>query len=627
MYLSDIRIWNFRKFGQSEKEGVTLPGVHIPFNEKLNVLIGENDAGKSAIVDSIRLVLGTQSREWFYIDESDFHFDGVHRADSFKIECCFKGFTVREAANFLEWIDIIESNGEPEYSLTVTYSAQYTPEKILRELRAGSDIEGASLPLAAQDLLRVIYLKPLRDAENELTPGRNSRLAQILKAHPAFHKNVGENHALETIVGEANKKVEEHFTEAGDEKAAKLLATINSHLSNFFSPNDKHESNITISGSALHDILQRLSLVYGNEPPGLGSLNLLYMAAELLLLQAGEDTGLRLTIIEELEAHLHPQAQLRLIKYLQSSMPGQLILTTHSTTLASSLKLESLIICKDGEAFPMGPAYTNLEPKHYDYLERFLDATKANLFFAKAVVMVEGDAENILLPTIAECLGRPLYQYGVSIVNVGSTAFLHYAKVFSRKDGQKMGIKAAIITDLDVKPEEEQKGKQLTEIEDEKKEAHKAIVKRYAADGVETFVSHNWTLEYEISLSSFAFQFLKCVFESEKIQNAKTGEPKSWVYKKCLKESAERWKKWNGDGKSKEYIADKIYRGIMLRRDDPTKNKISKAIVAQCFSSVLDGWHNKDSKKLRARLLCPELKYLSDAIAYVTEPIEELEND
>lgn len=627
MYLSDLSIWNFRKFGETEKGGVTLPGVHIPFNKKLNVLIGENDAGKSAIVDSIRLVLGTQSREWFYADESDFHFDGVRRADSFKIECCFKGFTVQEAANFLEWMDIIEGDGEPEYSLTVTYSARYTPEKIMRELRAGSDIEGASLPLVAQDLLRVIYLKPLRDAENELTPGRNSRLAQILKAHPAFHKNVGENHALETIMGEANKKVEAHFTEAGDERAAKLLATINSHLSNFFSPKDDHKSNITISGSALHDILQRLSLVYGNEPPGLGSLNLLYMAAELLLLQAGEDTGLRLTIIEELEAHLHPQAQLRLIKYLQSSMPGQLILTTHSTTLASSLKLESLIICKDGEAFPMGPEYTNLERKHYDYLERFLDATKANLFFAKAVVMVEGDAENILLPTIAECLGRPLYQYGVSIVNVGSTAFLHYAKIFSRKDGQKMGIKAAIITDLDVKPGEVQKDKLQTEIDDKKKAAHESIVERYAADGVETFVSHNWTLEYEIALSEFAFSFLKSVLESEKIQNAETGEPKLWVYKKSLKDSATRWKKWKEDGKSKEYIAEKIYWGLMLRHDEPTKKKISKAIVAQCFSRTLDRWHNKDFKKLQARLLCPELEYLSDAIAYVTEPIEEPEND
>jgi len=627
MYLSDLRIWNFRKFGTIEKDGEVHPGVHVPFNKKLNVLIGENDAGKTAIVDSIRLVLGTQSREWFHVDENDFHLDGKNRAISFKIECCFKGFTTQEAAHFLEWIDIKERDGGPEYSLNVTYSARYTPEKILRELRAGSDIDGATLPLAAQDLLRIIYLKPLRDAENELTPGRNSRLAQILKAHPAFRKDADKIHELERIMNDANEKIETHFTDHGDKKASELLETINGHLSRFFSPKDIHKSNITISGSALHDILQRLSLVYGNEPPGLGSLNLLYMAAELLLLQAGDDSGLRLTIIEELEAHLHPQAQLRLIKYLQSNTPGQLILTTHSTTLASCLKLESLTICKDGKAFPMGPDYTNLERKHYDYLERFLDATKANLFFAKAVVMVEGDAENILLPTIAECLNRPLHQYGVSIVNVGSTAFLHYAKVFSRKDGQQMGIKAAIITDLDVKPKEVRPDKSQQEIENEKNEALESIVERYEADGIVTFVSHNWTLEYEIALSDFAFLFLKSVLESDKIQNAQTGQPQTWVYRKALKQAATLWRDWANEERDKEYIATRIYWGLMLKDGDAKKGTISKAIVAQCFSRLLSTRNNKFPKGLRVHLLCPELKYLSDAIAYVTEAIEEPKDD
>lgn len=622
MYLSDLRIWNYRKFGTTEQNNEIRPGIHVPFQPKLNVLIGENDAGKTALVDSIRLVLGTQSREWFYIDESDFHFDGNNRAKSFKIECCFKGFTPEEASHFLEWIDIEEKDGEPEYSLTVTYSARHTPEKILRELRAGSDADGTSLPLAAQDLLRVIYLKPLRDAENELTPGRNSRLAQILKAHPAFQKEVGKEHELEKIMGNANKKIESHFKEGGGEKAAELMETINEHLSNFFSPKDSHQSNIRISGSALHDILQRLSLAYGNEPPGLGSLNLLYMAAELLLLQAGVDTGLRLTIIEELEAHLHPQAQLRLIKYLQANTPGQLILTTHSTTLASCIRLENLIICKDGKAFPMGPDYTNLERKHYDYLERFLDATKANLFFAKSVVMVEGDAENILLPTIANCIGRPLHQYGVSIVNVGSTAFLHYAKIFSRKDGQKMGTKAAIITDLDVKPKEVLTQKSQMEIDKEKTKALNQIRKRYEADGVKTFVSHNWTLEYEIALSDLAFRFLKCVLESEKIQNAKTGQPRIDVYKSTRKKTAEFWREWKESGLSAESIAKKIYWELMLKDGDPTKKQISKAIVAQCFSRQLEEMRSRFPKATSARLLYPELKYLVDAISYVTEDIE-----
>ena len=66
-------------------------------------------------------------------------------------------------------------------------------------------------------------------------------------------------------------------------------------------------------------------------------------------------------------------------------------------------------------------------------LERFLDSTKANLFFAKGVIFVEGDAENILMPVIAKIIGMPLEKYGVSIVNVGSLAFLRYANIFKRK--------------------------------------------------------------------------------------------------------------------------------------------------------------------------------------------------
>lgn len=65
--------------------------------------------------------------------------------------------------------------------------------------------------------------------------------------------------------------------------------------------------------------------------------------------------------------------------------------------------------------------------------------------------MVEGDAENILLPAIANVIGRPLVEHGVSIVNVGSTAYKRYANIFLRRDGQRMDIPVSIITDLDVR--------------------------------------------------------------------------------------------------------------------------------------------------------------------------------
>jgi len=93
---------------------------------------------------------------------------------------------------------------------------------------------------------------------------------------------------------------------------------------------------------------------------------------------------------------------------------------------------------------------TKLEERDYEFLERFLDTTKANLFFAKGVIMVEGDAENLLIPTIAELINRPLYDYGVSIVNIGSTAFRQFARIFQRNDDKSLNIPVSCITDLDI---------------------------------------------------------------------------------------------------------------------------------------------------------------------------------
>ena len=91
-----------------------------------------------------------------------------------------------------------------------------------------------------------------------------------------------------------------------------------------------------------------------------------------------------MALIEELEAHLHPQHQLRLIEYIiNEPTQQQFILTTHSITLASKVKLKNLIIVNDGDVYPMCEEYTGMTPSDYNFIERFLDATKANMFFAK----------------------------------------------------------------------------------------------------------------------------------------------------------------------------------------------------------------------------------------------------
>lgn len=460
MYLHELKLWNFRKYGiNGESFESAEPGLTVQFNKGVNVLVGENDSGKTTIIDAIRYILRTQSFEYIQIDEKDFFQDEIgFRTNELKIECTFKGFDDKEAGHFLEWLgfESIEE-GKNDFILNVWLYARNKDNSIYQYVRAGIDSEGSYLEGDARELLRVVYLKPLRDALSEMTHGNKSRLAQILKSHSVFKKEKNsdgkeQQHELELSYKKLKEEIDNFFDPSLNNKGNKITNSINDLLGNdFLMQSDKRKAGINLTGSELIDILRQLDLILEDNKSGLGSLNLLCIAAELLLFNETKP-GLKLTLIEELEAHLHPQYQLRLIDFINKQVKfGQFILTTHSTTLASKIKLENLIVCKDKMVYPMGHANTQLEETDYKFLERFLDATKANLFFAKGVIIVEGDAENLLIPTIAKLIDRPLHKYGVSIVNVGSTAFKRYAKIFLRKDDLNFYMPVSIVTDLDIR--------------------------------------------------------------------------------------------------------------------------------------------------------------------------------
>ena len=454
MYLSTLKLWNFRKYSEGP-DGK--PGLVVHFHEGVNVLIGENDSGKTAIVDAIRYVLRTKSGETIYMDEKDFYMnDKQIRTKNLKIECVFEGINEAEAAPFLEWIGLTKKDTGVAYCLRMTLNATMLEDgRIYPVVKAGMGNEGTPMDGKARDLLRVVYLKPLRDALQDMTHGHKSRIAQILQAHSIFGDNKRDEegkHKLEKLYADLKTEIDKFFDQKQEEDGKIITKNINDILvKNFLMVGERREAQLSLTGSELIDILRQLDLILENNKSGLGSLNLLCVAAELLLFLE-EKQGLKLTLIEELEAHLHPQYQLRMLDYIRSQEDfGQYILTTHSITLAANIPLENLIVLKETSVFPMGCAYTQCTEGDYLFLHRFLDATKANLFFARGVLMVEGDAENLLLPAVARVIGKPLHEYGVSIVNVGSTAYKRYTKIFQRTDGQQMGIPVAIVTDLDVR--------------------------------------------------------------------------------------------------------------------------------------------------------------------------------
>jgi putative ATP-dependent endonuclease of OLD family len=615
MFLDEIRITNFRKFGKGENGE---PGITIKFNRGLNVLIGENDSGKTCVIDAIRLVLSTQSREFFRIYKEDFH----EGSNYMKIECILRGFNEYEAKDFLEWLGIDDENN---FFLRVIFSAKKDEKDriFVDDIRAGVDEEGQILNSKARNLLRATYLKPLRDAEIELAAKRNSRLSQILYAHPEFENE--DSHELVKIMEKANDDIREYFKYSDDKKEEKVLKTLNTFLYEFSDNDNILKSDINITDSKLKAILEKLDLVLNKLKPGLGSYNQLYISTELLLLQNNAGEGLKLALIEEIEAHLHPQAQLRVIDYLQSLCEDeesniQILLTTHSVTLASNIKLDNLFIFTESTSFPLRKGTTELKNGDYLFLERFLDATKANLFFAKGVLIVEGDAENILFPTIANLIGKKLSKYGVSIVNVGSTALLRYAKIFMRKDKIKMKLPVAVVTDCD------QSAYGITEIEGKKqitciieseevnseniKKKHDGVKEKYEVDNVKAFISPQWTLEFDIACSCLKteiFAAIKMAADYEKFD--KKDEQIIKKSSEYIKEASEEIQSWNTS--SIFEMAKNITVKVVI------KKYISKAVVAQCFAKILSE-KNFNEKEIESIRSDEYLKYIVDAIDYVT---------
>lgn len=640
MIVSELRLYNFRKFKCIEDK----PGLTVTFHKGLNALIGENDSGKTAIIDAIKLVLLTQSNEYIRPNDDDFYTDATGViSNEFRIECIISDFTQNEAKNFIEYLTYEKNKNGICYILHLNYRAWKEGNRIYSDLRAGEIDDGVTLDGKARELLKSVYLKPLRDAEHEMRAGRGSRISQILSSHPLFqNKN---EHQLIKIFKNANSQIEKYFSEDNDGRV--ILETIRNNLEEFNDSKTPSKAILHASDIRLKSILESLSLNVSETHPGLGELNLLFIAAELILLNEENEGAIKLALIEELEAHLHPQAQLRLINYLQSEYNengAQIIISTHSPILASKINLKNLILIKNNIGYDLTEGKTGLEKGDYLFLQRFLDATKSNLFFAKGIIMVEGDAENILLPIIADIIGYPLEKYGVSIVNVGSTAFLRYSRIMLRQTGNGIGIPISIITDCDVKPcyneENQGDGSARRDFLEKIEESEQAIAKkkiRYDADTIKTFVSPRWTLEYCIALSCLNHKFHKAIHYGKKILYSNSISLTIDKIQNADRDVDKEDQDWIG--LSQPEIGYKMY-NTMQGSDGHSS---LKAIVAQCLSSMLkwdisvipeDITQEKmfdldlycykidEDKRIQLKHKIEQdkyLKYIVEAIKYVTE--------
>jgi predicted ATP-dependent endonuclease of OLD family len=297
------------------------------------------------------------------------------------------------------------------------------------------------------------FIQALRDVVSDFHNNRTNPLLTLLKNKSGEIKD-SDYQPISDLVYKLNEGIE--GLEDVQNIRKDIKSTIQDAVGLTYSP-----SSLSIKSSLPSEadkLLQSLKLYIG-EPDedheggihelSLGGANLIFLTLKLLEFKyrKSKDTFANFLIIEEPEAHIHNHIQKTLFDKLDYT-DTQIIYSTHSTQISEVSNVENInILAKKLNFAEVFQPSNGLKPKNINQIQRYLDAIRTNLLFAKGVILVEGDAEEILIPQmIKRAYGVSLDELGISLINIRSTGFQNVAQLFH---DNRIRRKCSILTDLD----------------------------------------------------------------------------------------------------------------------------------------------------------------------------------
>lgn len=448
MYLSTVEIENFR----------SLKKLRIEFQEGLNVLVGRNNIGKTNLMHAIRHALGPGASrgDALWLERDDFYRESTNEITecTISVTLTFAGLSEAQRAHFFEIVefDLVDLK---KSKAIIRFEASWPKGKrqvSIKRTGGPISVEPSEAPTRLLESLPITFLPALRNAEASLAPGHRNRLALLL-SDLAERRGGSAKPEIEAIFASANRALETH---ALISETSESLKSTTKDLAG----SDYSASTIRAAEVEFERILRSLQVqmegaaIGALDANGLGYNNLLYMAVVLEHLKSPDPDENPLLLIEEPEAHLHPQLTMLLAAYLATMTPGtstpQTIVTTHSPTLAASVPPNRVQVLFSEQVTKRlhcnSVAKAGMDEKQQGELQRMMDITRATLYFAKAAILVEGISESLLVPVLARRLGYDLAKLHVSVIPICGVAFETFKKLL---DPAVLGIPVAILTDAD----------------------------------------------------------------------------------------------------------------------------------------------------------------------------------
>ncbi|MBW8001211.1 MAG: AAA family ATPase [Planctomycetes bacterium] len=517
MYLKNLHIENFRGIER----------LDVSFRKTLNVIIGENNSGKTAILDALRICLGLgyQRRE-IRVRSHDFFINRYgKKSDTIRFDLTFIPDSKEERGIFIELLAANQTELELQLHVEFTCIDKNGEERIRMKYWGGEN-EGQRLPDALLDLFYYVHLGALRNSDRELQPGGGNRLGQLFvklvndvekqKQYSEILNQVMDNdkswkvlksnakqkindHLSQTTIASNTQQIDVDFVSLEFKKIVEQLKIFLPFIGVIFKEElvellkenkvDSNEWEKYFESPTEEDLKVRQEFVglltkeaFGNKTEeliakllkdsfhkfevsqnGLGYNNLIFIATvlgDILERKVVEPDAFISLLIEEPEAHLHPQLQNVLFNYFVQlqSKSVQVFITSHSPTITAKTDIDSVIIIKRDNNNISATSLQSLDienknkNKNKKYLKRFLDVTKFKLFFADKIILIEGISEALLLPVFAKIMGKKydIDKNSVEIVNIDGVAFEPFTELFKRNpEDNKLDMRCSVITDDD----------------------------------------------------------------------------------------------------------------------------------------------------------------------------------